>query len=148
MWITHHIFRESLSLISRHILLEIQEKCANCITQYLVVLPERKTLYCPLSNAEQRSKSSHNSGLHIRGLLTHASMPGFIKCMAHLEWSKQNSKGSGYQVQGLLSAEESRDNKRQQSSYMFNKLVAWSYLHRKGISRTTGPDQQERGFTH
>lgn len=38
------------------------------------------------------------------------SMLGFSKCMAHLEWSKQNNKGSGYQVQ-WLSAEESRDNK-------------------------------------
>ena len=79
---------------------------------------------------------------------------GFSKCMAYLEWSKQNNKGSGYQVQ-RLSAEESKDNKTDSrvqtcSTNMFNKhvqhvhVVAWSYLHGEGVSRTTGSRPQEK----
>lgn len=72
--------------------------------------------------------------------------------MAYLEWSKQNNKGSGYQVQ-WLSAEESRDNKTDSrvqtcSTNMFNMfmLLLEVICMVKVLAGLQAPDHKKRRF--
>lgn len=97
MWIIHHIFKESQSLISWHTLCISNpgEACYTYNPMFSYFKSERK--FYPVKWAMRNSspQNSHNSMLQIRGHWLHTPMQGFCKRMTHIEQCKGNNEGSG-----------------------------------------------------
>lgn len=61
------LFCLSLSLISKHILQEIQEKCVKFITQYLAISGQREISILSIEQHDTVPQSAHNLVLQARG---------------------------------------------------------------------------------